>query len=69
MNPVLTPAAPAPIRRRSGVLVVLTGVVVAVDGGELVVSRADLEREAWKVSVPDEFEARIRAAGVVPPTG
>ena len=143
MNPVLTPAAPAPIRRRSGVLVVLTGVVVAVaavavlvpatktpehissitianphgwpagvqvaganrqgwvgigvidgaatrtfeeildqgrvwvfrfsyagvDGGELVVSRADLEREAWKVSVPDEFEARIRAAGVVPSTG
>lgn len=36
------------------------------DGGELTLSRAELERGGWKVTVPDEFVRRMRAAGVPP---
>lgn len=37
-------------------------------GGELVLSRADLERNRWQVTVPDEVGRRLKGAGV-PPTG
>ena len=37
-----------------------------VDGGELVISRAELERARWTVTVPEEFAARMRAAGMGP---
>lgn len=37
-----------------------------VDGGELTVSRADLQRSGWKVTVPDEFATRMREAGLGP---
>lgn len=36
------------------------------DGGELAVSRADLQRNGWKIAVPDEFATRMRAAGLGP---
>jgi hypothetical protein len=36
------------------------------DGGELVIGRAQLERAGWKVTVPDEFASRMRAAGMGP---
>ena len=36
------------------------------DGGELVIARAQLERAGWKVTVPEEFAARMRAAGMGP---
>lgn len=35
-----------------------------VDGGELAVSRADLQRGGWKVTIPSEFAERMRAAGL-----
>ncbi len=35
-----------------------------VDGGELVVSRSELERARWTVAVPEDFAARMRAAGM-----
>ena len=38
------------------------------DAGELVVSRAELEEAGWRVTVPDEFAARMRAAGMEPAT-
>ena len=37
-----------------------------IDGGELVFSRAELERQGWKVIVPDEFARQMRAAGAAP---
>lgn len=37
-----------------------------IDGGEMVLSRAELERGGWKITVPDEFAQRMRAAGVPP---
>ncbi len=37
-----------------------------VDGGELVIGRAQLERARWTITVPEEFPARMRAAGVEP---
>ncbi|MDQ3575022.1 MAG: hypothetical protein M3404_08905, partial [Actinomycetota bacterium] len=37
-----------------------------VDGGELVVPRADLESSGWKVSVPEQFAERMQAAGMSP---
>jgi len=37
-----------------------------VDGGELVVPRAELETSGWKVTVPQQFAERMRAAGVGP---
>jgi hypothetical protein len=37
-----------------------------VDGGELRVSRADLQRSGWKIAVPDEFATRMREAGLEP---
>ncbi|MDQ3569191.1 MAG: hypothetical protein M3396_00910 [Actinomycetota bacterium] len=40
-----------------------------VDGGELVVSRAELEGSQWKVTVPDEFANRLGAAGLGPSAG
>ena len=35
-----------------------------VDGGELVVPRSELEASGWKVTVPEHFAERMRAAGV-----
>ena len=37
-----------------------------VDGGELVVPRSELETSGWKVSVPEQFAQRMRAAGMSP---
>jgi hypothetical protein len=37
------------------------------DGGELVVSRRELERNHWVVSVPDEIASRLEAGGATPP--
>ncbi len=37
-----------------------------VDGGQLKVSRADLEGSGWEITVPDEFARRMRAAGLGP---
>jgi hypothetical protein len=37
-----------------------------VDGGELVVPRSELEASGWKVTVPEQFAERMRAAGVGP---
>jgi hypothetical protein len=37
-----------------------------IDGGELAVPRAVLERSGWEVTVPDEFADRLRAAGMRP---
>ena len=37
-----------------------------VDGGELVVPRSELEASGWKVTVPEHFAERMRAAGVGP---
>ena len=37
-----------------------------VDGGELVVPRTELEASGWKVTVPEQFAERMRAAGVGP---
>lgn len=34
--------------------------------GQLVVSRAELERSKWTVTIPDTFAARMRAAGESP---
>ena len=34
---------------------------------ELEVSRRDLERNEWRVSVPESFEERLREMGVPPP--
>lgn len=36
------------------------------DGGELVVSRVELERNGWKITIPDDFAQRMRAAGIGP---
>jgi hypothetical protein len=38
------------------------------DGGELVVNRAELEDAGWRITVPEEFAARMRAAGMEPST-
>ena len=35
-----------------------------VEGGELVLSRDQLAREGWKVTVPTEVSERLRAAGL-----
>ncbi len=37
-----------------------------VDGGELVLSRKELEGAGWRIKVPDEFATRIRTAGFHP---
>ena len=37
-----------------------------VDGGALVVSRAALEQARWTITVPEEFAARMREAGMGP---
>ncbi|MBW3546588.1 MAG: hypothetical protein KY452_00405 [Actinobacteria bacterium] len=37
-----------------------------IDGGELVLSRTELEEAGWRIEVPDEFAARMRTAGVSP---
>jgi hypothetical protein len=34
--------------------------------GEVVVSRAELERAGWKLAIPDEFAEQMRAAGESP---
>ncbi len=36
------------------------------DGGELTISREELERGGWKLTVPDTFPDRMRAAGLSP---
>ncbi len=36
------------------------------DGGELVASRAELERSGWRITVPEEFPARMREAKMEP---
>jgi hypothetical protein len=40
-----------------------------IDRGQVVVSRAELERGGWKVTVPDEFAERMRSAGELPSGG
>jgi hypothetical protein len=40
---------------------------VGMHAEELEVSRRDLERNEWRVSVPENFEARLREMGVPPP--
>lgn len=37
-----------------------------IDGGELVLSRTELEEAGWQIKVPDEFAARMRTASVSP---
>jgi hypothetical protein len=37
-----------------------------VDGGELVVTRNELEASDWKVTVPELFAERMRASGLGP---
>jgi hypothetical protein len=36
------------------------------DGGEIRVSRAQLEQDGWKVTVSDDVARRLRSAGVPP---
>jgi hypothetical protein len=40
---------------------------VGMHAEELEVSRRDLERNEWRVSVPESFEDRLREMGVPPP--
>ena len=39
------------------------------DGGELTLSRSELERRGWNLAVPDTFRDRMRAAGLIPSRG
>jgi hypothetical protein len=39
---------------------------VGIESVSVTVPRVELERAAWTVRVPDEFAARLRAAGVSP---
>ena len=39
---------------------------VGTERGQLVISRADLERSKWTVTIPDTFGERMRAAGESP---
>jgi hypothetical protein len=39
-----------------------------VDGGEVVVSREDLERSGWVITIPDETTNRLAENGATPPT-
>ena len=39
------------------------------DGGELTLSRSELERRGWNLAVPDTFRDRMRAAGLTPSRG
>lgn len=38
-------------------------------GGELVISRSELDRRGWNIAVPDTFPDRMRAAGLTPTGG
>lgn len=38
-----------------------------IDGGEVVVSRQELERSGWLITIPDDVSARLAANGVSPP--
>jgi hypothetical protein len=40
---------------------------VGMHAEELEVSRRDLERNEWRVSVPESFEDRLREMGIPPP--
>jgi hypothetical protein len=40
-----------------------------IDGGELVISRRDLESAGWRVTVPEEVVARLRERGATPGPG
>ncbi len=40
-----------------------------VAGGEVALPRADLDRRGWKITVPDTFAERMRAAGLAPSGG
>jgi hypothetical protein len=37
-----------------------------IQQGQVAISRAELERSKWKVTIPDEFAERMRAAGESP---
>jgi hypothetical protein len=37
-----------------------------IEQGQVVISRVELERAGWKVTIPDEFAERMRAAGESP---
>lgn len=37
-----------------------------VDGGDIELSRAELDRAGWEIRVPDAFSHRMRTAGVSP---
>ncbi|HEV2070539.1 MAG TPA: hypothetical protein VGR26_12160 [Acidimicrobiales bacterium] len=37
-----------------------------IDGGELVLSRTELEEAGWQITVPEEFAIRMRTAGFSP---
>ena len=37
------------------------------DGGEVRVPRAELSRNGWRLQIPQEVVARLRARGAVPP--
>jgi hypothetical protein len=39
-----------------------------IDGGEVVVSRGELERSGWVITIPDEATTRLAANGATPPT-
>ncbi len=39
------------------------------EGGELDMSRSELERRGWKLAVPDTFPDHMRAAGLAPSGG
>jgi hypothetical protein len=39
------------------------------EGGEVAISRSELERKGWRVEIPDTFEERMRAAGLAPSGG
>ncbi len=47
---------------------IFTFAYAGANGGELSISRTELERARWTITVPDEFTARMRAAGMVPST-
>jgi hypothetical protein len=39
------------------------------DGGEFSVTKAELERELWRVTIPPEVGERLETSGAVPRTG
>ncbi len=39
------------------------------EGGEVAISRSELERRGWRVEIPNTFAERMRAAGLAPSGG